>query len=451
MSEPRRLRLDSFLGSSGIKMDSESPSSTVSTVMNKAWGCKWTRPLVPTGRAKLDASKLVVKHAEELRALPVPGQPTDERTDHMLWVTYDPVEGWSCPEIKPYDWIKLDPAASCLSFGTNCFEGMKAVLDSDDVPRLFRPQMNVQRLLESAVRLALPIFDPSELLKLIMELVLVERRWILPHPGACVYIRIVLIGTRPGYAPLIPNKASLYAILRPAEACLPPPDTGPIPTTLQCNSVKPTAKPLSLFAPKDLVRAFLGGTGEYKLSCNYAPTILPRYLVTLEGWSQVLWLNEDRVTESGGMNFFVVIKSEENDGELDIITPELDGTILPGIVRNSCLELLRANLNDSSVLPLLPSSRFRVLERKLTMNDLSTWGKQGRLVEAFCTGTAVGVVPVEKVGWEIDEEMEEVISSECPGNVREALFEKLEQIKRGEPSAGKVWEGWSVRCKSGRQ
>ena len=117
-------------------------------------------------------------------------------TDHMMVAHYHPVRGWSAPEIKPYGPLSIDPASSCLQYATNVFEGMKAYIGPDGTPRLFRPDKNMQRMEMSAGRVALPPFDTNELLKLIKQLVMVEKRWIPTVQGHSLYIRPTIIGTR---------------------------------------------------------------------------------------------------------------------------------------------------------------------------------------------------------------------------------------------------------------
>ncbi|EPQ61304.1 branched-chain amino acid aminotransferase II [Gloeophyllum trabeum ATCC 11539] len=394
--------------------------------------------------APLDASKVTVT----LTKSPKPIPPVEElvfgqqMTDHMLVATFDPAHGWSAPEIKPYGPLSLDPASSCFQYCPNVFEGMKAYLGPDGEPRLFRPELNMARMQRSAARVALPPFSPSALLALIKRMVLLERRWIPRARGCALYIRPTIIGTRPALGVSASDHALLYIILSPMGPYF---RTGP--------------KPISLLGVCDAVRAWPGGTGGYKLGLNYAPGFEPQKRAAQKGYMQVLWLFKEgegrgleglKVTEAGAMNFFVVVKRA--DGDLDVITPPLDGTILPGLTRDSCLALVRAHTPSTRALPALPpATRVHAHERTLTVADLVRWYAEGRLLEAFGVGTAVVVVPVGRIGYEVEvagkeeKEVRDVLLPEYEGGygpVARALWERVVEIQEGRAE----WERWSVSC-----
>ncbi len=134
------------------------------------------------------------------------------------------------------------------------------------------------------------------------------------------------------------------------------------------------------------MRAWPGGTGGHKLGLNYAPGFLPQRVAAKQGYDQILWILGDVVTEAGVMNVFVAIKKEEGDG-VDVVTPELDGTILPGVTRMSVLELLQKGGTSA-------------VERKVTITELKALSAQGRLLEVFLVGTAVLVASVGRIGLE---------------------------------------------------
>ncbi|KAF4605775.1 hypothetical protein EYR40_004565 [Pleurotus pulmonarius] len=372
----------------------------------------------------LDASKLVIRRAKSLKA--VPAWETlrfgETPTDHMLICTYDPINGWSNPEIKPYGPLSLDPMSSCLQYATNVFEGMKAYVGPNGNPRLFRPSQNMKRLETSAARLALPAFDSSELLKLINQLVLLDSRWIPNLPGYSLYIRPTIIGTRPKLSVAASNEAMLYVVLSPTGPYFP---TGP--------------KPLSLMAVSETARTWPGGTGGHKLGINYAPALLPQQIAAKQGYDQVVWLlgEDNRITEVGAMNVFAVVGRD--DGDLDVMTPSLDGTILPGVTRASCLELLSAH-PEKSVLPNIPpTTRIHVHERVITMEELTSWSAKGQLHELFGVGTAVIVAPIGRIGFQ----NADVVPLDHPGGfgpVGGALMQRLSDIQTGKWD----WEGWSV-------
>ncbi|KAG9045410.1 hypothetical protein FS837_006343 [Tulasnella sp. UAMH 9824] len=349
-------------------------------------------------------------------------------TDHMLIIEHDPETGWSAPVIKPYSPLTLDPASSVFHYATAVFEGMKAFRGPDDKPILFRPEMNMDRFAMSAERIALPPFNRDALLTLIKQLVMVDERWIPSRTGYSMYVRPVYIGTRPTVGVQASTHGMIFVIMSP---------TGPyFPTGF---------KPISLMARHDFVRAWPGGTGEYKLALNYAPTFKPQQEAASKGYQQILWLlgDERRVTEVGQMNFFVVLK--RSDGDIDLITPALDGTILPGVTRDCILSLAKTHVPDASSPDSLSTSarsipRLHAEERQYTIADIVSWLEQGVLLEAFGAGTAAIICPVSKIGWEgkdlILPEYEEGV-----GPVSKALWERIVEIQEGRRESE-----WSVKC-----
>ncbi|KZT24372.1 branched-chain amino acid aminotransferase II [Neolentinus lepideus HHB14362 ss-1] len=380
--------------------------------------------------AGLDASKVTITKAKTLKPIPAVEDlgMGNTMTDHMMVATFHPARGWSAPEIKPYGPLELDPASSCFQYCPNVFEGMKAYLDPEGHPRLFRPDLNMARMRQSAERVALPPFDPAELLTLIKRLVTLEQRWIPTTPGCALYIRPTLIGTRPALGVSASDHALLYVILSPMGPYFP---TGP--------------RAISLLG----VRAPARGTGAWKLGLNYAPGFQAQRAAAGRGYQQVLWLEKAgaglggmKVTEAGAMNFFVVVRRD--DGGVDVVTPPLDGTVLPGVTRASCLALLRAPAPFAPGLPKLHAH-----ERALSVADLVRYAEAGRLLEAFGVGTAVVVVPVGRIGYEEEgagegeggRKVSDIVLPEGVGVAR-ALWEALVEIQEGR----REWEGWSVRC-----
>ncbi|KAK0196833.1 aminotransferase [Armillaria mellea] len=371
----------------------------------------------------LDVSKLTIMLADSLKPVPdneslVFGAVT---TDHMLVVSFEPSAGWSTPEIKPYAPLSLDPMSSCFQYCTNLFEGMKAYIGPDGKPRLFRPEKNMARLARSAERVALPPFNTDALLALIKRLVMVEKRWIPAVEGHSLYIRPTIIGTRAALGVAASDQALLYVIVSP---------TGPYFRT--------GPKPLSLLAVNENVRAWPGGTGGHKLGLNYAPGFLPQRIAAKRGYDQILWLLGDAVTEAGAMNFFVVIKRDDDDG-VDVATPELDGTILPGVTRMSVLELMQAHNDGRTNLNGLP--KLHTQEKKVTMSELKKLSEEGKLLEAFGVGTAVIVAPVGKIGFEGDD-LTLPAHEKGLGPVGGALWRRLVDIQEGRVQ----WENWGVLC-----
>ncbi|KAF8883825.1 aminotransferase [Infundibulicybe gibba] len=360
-----------------------------------------------TAIADLDASKLTITLADSLKPLPVPEDLAfgETKTDYMLIAHYNPASGWSAPEIKPYGPLTIDPFSSCLQYCTNIFEGMKAYLGPDGVPRLFRPDQNMQRFARSAERVALPMDTHTS--------------------GYSLYIRPTMIGTRASFGVAASDSATLYIVVSP---------TGPYFRTRN--------KTISLLAVGDIARSWPGGTGGHKLGLNYAPGFLPQRAAVKQGYDQNLWLlgEDKKITEAGAMNFFVVVKRD--DGDLDVLTPPLDGTILPGVTRNSCMLILEAHSSGKITLPgVPPSTRIHVRDRILTMSDLSKWSAEDRLLEAFGVGTAVIVAPIGRIGFEGTDLVIQKSDSGL-GQVGAALWKTITDIQTGVQK----WDSWCIPC-----
>ncbi|KAF8991939.1 aminotransferase [Cyathus striatus] len=316
--------------------------------------------------------------------------------------------------------------SSCLQYCPNVFEGMKAYLNPEGKPLLFRPQLNMARLARSAERVALPPFNTNALLTLIQKLVLLEKRWIPTQPGYSLYIRPTVIGTRATLGVAASDSACLYIIVSP---------TGPY--------FRGGTKPVNLLAVGESVRSWPGGTGGHKLGLNYAPGFLPQRIAAKQGYDQVLWLlgEDSKITEVGAMNFFVVVKREDED--LDVITPPLDGTILPGLTRLSSLTLCNAHTEGKLTLPTVPATtKLYTHERTLTISDVASYAAEDKLVEAFGVGTAAIVAPVGKIGFEGKDILLPKYEAGL-GPVGKGLWEMITEIQTGR----REFEGWSVPCR----
>ncbi|XP_048682985.1 branched-chain-amino-acid aminotransferase, cytosolic isoform X3 [Caretta caretta] len=309
-------------------------------------------------------------------------------TDNMLIVEWSLTSGWEKPHIRPLENLSLHPASSSLHYAVEprgeteenlvpmvwlneytLFEGMKAYRGVDGKIRLFRPTLNMDRMLRSAARATLPCFDKEELLECIRKLVEVEKEWVPHSTSASLYIRPTLIGTEPSLGVKKPTKALLYVILSPV---------GPYFASGSFN-------PISLWADPKYVRAWKGGTGDCKLGGNYGSSIYAQREAMELGCQQVLWLygEDHQITEVGTMNLFLYWENE--DGEEELATPPLDGIILPGVTRQSILELARK------------WGEFKVSERYITMSDLTAALEENRVKEMFGAGTACVVCPISKI------------------------------------------------------
>ncbi|KAM9771694.1 branched-chain-amino-acid aminotransferase, cytosolic [Syngnathus typhle] len=288
-------------------------------------------------------------------------------TNHMLTIEWDASEGWQAPLIRPFKNLSLHPACSSLHYGIQLFEGLKAYRGDDNRVRLFRPMLNMERMVISARRACLPIFDPSELLECIRKLVEVDQNWIPSSNTTSLYIRPTLISTEPSLAVEKPGRALLFVIMSPV------------------GSYFTASKEISLWADPKYTRAWEGGTGDCKMGGNYGGTLLAQYEAKDCGCQQVLWLygKDHQITEVGTMNIF--IHWINDNGEEELATPPLNGLILPGITRRSILELTRK------------WGEFKVSERDLNMAELCGALKQGRVKQVFGSGTACMICPVGEI------------------------------------------------------
>ena len=335
---------------------------------------------------ELDASKLVFTHNTSPHAVPEPD--TQEVwtqsvcTDHMVTCQWTFTGGWESPHLQPYGPLQLMPTASVLHYATECFGGLKVYRGYDLKFRLLRPDCNTRRMLNSAIRISLPAFNPVELHKLIEELVAVDGEKWLPksRPGRFLYLRPRMIATAAALGVQKPKEALLYII----ACCFPSFDTpsgtaGPSSNIIQHPS---KARPgLRLLASReDTVRAWPGGFGYAKLGANYEPSLIAQGEAKARGFDQVLWLSGKTcdVTEAGASNSFVIWRTR--GGNLQLVTAPLDDKIiLDGVTRRSILQLARERLGQD----------LEVVERKYAMCEIEDAAQEGRLLEAFAAGTAV--------------------------------------------------------------
>lgn len=292
----------------------------------------------------------------------------------MLSIEWTASDGWLAPRITPYQNLSLDPASCVFHYAFECFEGMKAYKDSKGQVRLFRPDKNMERMNKSTSRIALPTFDRVTMIDLIAKFAALEERFIPSAKGYSLYLRPTMIGTQRTLGVGPPGSALLYVIASPVGPYYP---TG--------------FKAVSLEATDYAVRAWPGGVGDKKLGANYAPCIVPQMEAAKRGFHQNLWLfgEEEYVTEVGTMNMFVAIKNKET-GQKELITAPLDGTILEGVTRDSVLSLAREKLAPQG---------WSISERKYTMPELAEAASEGRLLEAFGSGTAAVVSPVRNISY----------------------------------------------------
>lgn len=305
--------------------------------------------------------KIHKKLAESLKPIP-PAQNLgfgQHFSDHWFYAKYSEGKGWFEAAVEPYGKIALDPAASVLHYGQALFEGMKAFRQMDGTVKLFRPEFNHQRLAEGAERLCLQAPPEDLFMAGLKELIRADERWVPSEENCSLYIRPTLVGTE-GFLGVRPSRDILFFII-----------LSPVGSYYAGGS-----SPVKIWVEEKAVRAAPGGLGATKAAANYAASLQAALEAKKKGYAQVLWLDVEHrsIEEVGTMNVFFVFKNE-------IVTPALDGSILPGGVRDSVLAILRSEGAD-------------VVERKITMQELVERHARGELLEAFGTGTAAVISPI---------------------------------------------------------
>ncbi|KAH3876763.1 hypothetical protein DPMN_000613 [Dreissena polymorpha] len=267
--------------------------ATASTSSFKAKDVEITRTKSPA--AKPDVSKLKFGH---------------HFSDHMLEVDWSESKGWEKPRICPMKNFQIHPAAKCLHYAVELFEGMKAFRGVDNRIRLFRPMENMKRMLTSAERSALPTFEGRELVELIKKLISIDVDWVpkaSKEQPSSLYVRPTYIATEPTLGVAISTTAKLFVIIGPV---------GPYYAT--------GLAPVKLLADPQYVRSWPGGSGGFKMGCNYAPTLYTQTKAASHGCQQVLWLfgDDHQLTEVGAMNLFTFWVNEHGGQELQLTMAE---------------------------------------------------------------------------------------------------------------------------------
>ena len=315
-------------------------------------------------------------------------------TDHMLIMDYEEGRGWYDARIVPFGNISLHPASTVLHYGAEIFEGLKAYRTEDGGVQLFRPMENVRRMNNSAERMCLPLLDEGEALELLEAFVRHEERWVPYSFGTSLYLRPYMFGNDESLGVHTVKRATFMIIASPSG-----------------SYYKEGINPVKIMIENEDVRTVRGGTGYAKCGGNYAASTRAGERASKKGYSQVLWLDgvERRyIEEVGAMNVMFKI-----DGE--IVTPALTGSILPGITRKSCIEVLR-------------TLGYKVSERLLSVDELIGALEDGRLEEAWGCGTAAVVSPIGRLMYN---GAEYVINGEQIGEVTKKLYDILTGIQWG--------------------
>lgn len=281
-------------------------------------------------------------------------------TDHIFTATFKRNQGWHHFQIKPYSHLSMDPAACVYHYGQALFEGLKAFKQHDGKVAIFRPEFNSKRMNTGCQRLDMSEV-PSELfVESIKKLVSIERDWIPEGNGKALYIRPTLVGTE-GFLGVRPSDEYLFFIL-----------LSPVGSYYTSG-----AKSVRIWVETEEIRAAPGGLGAIKAAANYASSLHAAAKQKKNGFDQVLWLDaitKDQIEEVGTMNVFFVLKNE-------IVTPALNGSILPGGIRECTLKILK-------------DWKMPIVERPITMTELVSAYKKGEFKEMFGTGTAAVITPV---------------------------------------------------------
>jgi branched-chain amino acid aminotransferase len=287
-------------------------------------------------------------------------------TDHMFLMNYETGKGWHDPRIVPYQSLSLEPSAMVFHYGQEMFEGLKAYKTEDGRTLLFRPNKNIERANRSNRRLCIPEIPEEDFLDALKALVKTDEAWIPSKPGTSLYIRPFVIATDP-FLGVRPSDTYLFIIiLSPVGAYYPE-----------------GLNPVKIWIEDEYVRAVRGGIGEAKTGGNYVASLKSQVKAHEEGYSQVLWLDgveRKYIEEVGAMNIFFKINGT-------IVTPQLNGSILPGVTRDSVINLCK-------------EWGLQVEERKISIDEIYEAHKNGKLEEVFGTGTAAVISPVKELRWE---------------------------------------------------
>ena len=316
-------------------------------------------------------------------------------TDHMLVVDWEAGKGWHDARILPFGRLSLHPASTVLHYGAEIFEGLKAYRRADGGVQLFRPMENIKRMNRSAERMSLPQMDEQDMLELLTAFVRTEEKWVPKSFGTSLYLRPFLFGNDETLGVHSVHRATFMIIASPSG-----------------SYYAEGINPVGIMIESEDVRTVRGGTGYAKCGGNYAASTRAGERAAKKGYSQVLWLDgveRKYIEEVGAMNVMFKI-----DGV--VVTPEISsGSILPGITRKSCIEVLK-------------KLGYTVEERLLSLDELVTAMESGKLEEAWGCGTAAVVSPIGKLAYK---DKEYVIGGGKIGEVTQKLYDVLTGIQWG--------------------
>ncbi|MGX6604081.1 branched-chain amino acid aminotransferase [Micromonosporaceae bacterium Da 78-11] len=324
-------------------------------------------------------------------------------TDHMVTIRYAEGKGWYDARVEARAPIPMDPAAAVLHYAQEIFEGLKAYTLPDGGVAMFRPDANAARFAQSAQRMAMPALSPETFLQSLHEIISIDRKWIPESEEGSLYLRPfayaseVFLGVRPA-------REYLYLVI-----------ASPVGAYFSGG-----VKPVSVWVTPDYTRAAPGGTGAAKCGGNYAAGLSAQAEAIEAGCDQVVYLDaveRKYVDELGGMNIVFVL----DDGSL--VTPPLTGTILPGITRDSILQLAQRGGR-------------RVEERPVSFDEWRDGAASGRIREAFACGTAAVITPIGTVK---SPDGEFTVADGGSGEVTMGLRQQLADIQRGRAEDPFTW------------
>jgi len=323
-------------------------------------------------------------------------------TDHMFVMHWNRERGWHNAQICPYQDFSIDPAAMVFHYGQEIFEGLKAYRAENDQILLFRPKDNLERMNQSALRLCMPRIPLDSVLKALKALVYLDRDWVPSNEGATLYIRPTMIATEAALGLRPSEEYIFFIILSPVGAYY-----------------AEGFNPVKIYVEDTYVRAVPGGVGEAKTGGNYAASVKALTEAQKKGYTQVLWLDaleRKYVEEVGTSNIFFVIDDE-------IVTPPLAGTILPGITRDSVLQLARDN-------------GYKVSEKTISIDEVVSAIEFGQLQEIFSTGTAAVISPIGEIFYK--DEVHTVNNGKA-GELATFFFNELQAMQWGKREDAHKW------------
>ncbi|CAM5521535.1 putative branched-chain-amino-acid aminotransferase [Streptomyces spiroverticillatus] len=324
-------------------------------------------------------------------------------TDHMVTIRWTEGRGWHDAQLVPYAPLSIDPANMTLHYAQEIFEGLKAYRRPDGSVATFRPEANAKRFQSSAHRLAMPELPVETFIAACDALVKQDEAWVPPHGGEeSLYLRPFMIATEVGLGVRPANEYLFIVIASPAGAYFP----GGV-------------KPVSVWLSENYVRAVPGGMGYAKTGGNYAASLLAQAEAAEKGCDQVVWLDaldHKWVEEMGGMNLYFVYGDK-------IVTPELTGSLLAGVTRDTLLKLA-GDLGYTSS------------EGRISTDQWRADAESGALTEVFACGTAAVITPVGHVK---SASAEWTTADGEPGRVTMALRKALLEIQTGSAADTHGW------------